>query len=167
MSLLSRLLGKPTDPAPAPSVDEPAPAPARPDPTDLAREDEERLAAALAGGALEPLTDCVLHAHSTQARQRAAQLVSDPDHLRVLIRLSRGGKDNSVYRILTAKRDALLAADRARDARQTAIDALISNLARVSRLPYDRLYEPTFTLFKKDWEGLATDARPEASAQIE
>src|SRR5271166_1497114 len=167
MSLLSRLLGKPTDPAPAPSVDEPAPAPARPDPTDLAREDGERLAAALAGGALEPLTDCVLHAHSTQARQRAAQLVSDPDHLRVLIRLTRGGKDNSVYRILTAKRDALLAADRARDARQTAIDALISNLARVSRLPYDRLYEPTFTLFKKDWEGLATDARPEASAQIE
>ncbi len=167
MSLLSRLIGKPTAPAPEPLVDEPTPvAPSRPDPMDLTREDEERLAAALASGALEPLTDCVLHAHSTQARQRAAQLVSDPDHLRVLIRLTRGGKDNSVYRILTAKRDALLAADRARDARQTAVDVLISNLTRVSRLPYDRLYEPSFTLFKKDWEGLATDARPEASAQI-
>lgn len=167
MSLMSRLLGKPTDPAAAPLEGEPAPAPAGPDPIDLAREDEERLAAALAGGALEPLSDCVLHAHSTQARQRAAQLVSDPDHLRELIRLTRGGKDNSVYRILTAKRDALLAADRARDARQAAVDALISNLARVSRLPYDRLYETSFTLFKKDWDGLAADAQPEARAQIE
>lgn len=167
MSLMSRLLGKPTAPADAPLADEAAPAPAGRDPMDLAREDEDRLAAALAGGALEPLSDCVLHAHSTQARQRAAQLVSDPDHLRELIRLTRGGKDNSVYRILTAKRDVLLAADRARDARQTAIDALISNLARVSRLPYDRLYEPSFTLFKKDWDELAADARPEARAQIE
>lgn len=168
MSLLSRLLGKPSAPAAAPVADEPTPipAPTRLDPMVLAREDEERIAAALASGALDALTDCVLNAHSTKARQRAAQLVSDSDHLRELIRLTRGGKDNSVYRILTTKRDALLAADRARDARQAAVDALISNLARISRLPYDPLYGPSFALFKQDWAGLATDASPEASAQV-
>ena len=145
MSLLSRFFDKPSAPAPAPVADEPTPAPAppRPDPMDLAREDEERLVAAFASGAPEALTDCVLKAHSTRARQRAAQAVSDPDHLRELIRLARGGKDNSVYRILRSKRDALLAADRARDARHTAVDALVSRLAHRSRLPYDTLYEPS------------------------
>ena len=170
MSLLSRFFGKPSAPAAAPVADEPMPAPApaplRPDPMDLARADEERLAAALAGGAPEALTDCVLKAHSTKARQRAAQAVSDPDHLRELIRLTRGGKDNSVYRILTTKRDALLAADRARDARHTAVDALVSRLARRSRLPYDPLYEPSLALFRQDWAVLAPDASPAASAQV-
>ena len=168
MSLLSRFLGKPSAPAPAPVADEPMPAPVppRPDPMDLAREDDERLAAALAGGAPEALTDCVLKAHSTKARQRAAQAVSDPDHLRELIRLARGGKDNSVYRILTTKRDALLADDRARAARHTAVDALVSRLARRSRLPYDPLYEPSLALFQQDWAVLAPDASPAASAQV-
>ena len=170
MSLLSRFFGKPSAPAAAPVADEPMPAPApaplRPDPMDLARADEERLAAALAGGAPEALTDCVLKAHSTKARQRAAQAVSDPDHLRELIRLTRGGKDNSVYRILTTKRDALLAADRARDARHTAVDALVSRLARRSRLPYDPLYEPSLALFRQDWAVLAPEASPAASAQV-
>ena len=168
MALLSRFFGKASAPAPAPVADEPMPAPAplRPDPRDLAREDEERLGAALASGAPEALADCVLKAHSTKARQRAAQAVSDPDHLRELIRLARGGKDNSVYRILTSKRDALLAADRARDARHTAIDALVSSLARRSRLPYDALYESSLAIFKQDWAVLAPDASPAASAQV-
>ncbi len=168
MALLSRFFGKPSAPAPAPVADEPMPAPAplRPDPRDLGREDEERLVAALARGAPEALADCVLKAHSTKARQRAAQAVSDPDHLRELIRLARGGKDNSVYRILTSKRDALRAADRARDARHTAIDALVSSLARRSRLPYDALYESSLAIFKQDWAVLAPDASPAASAHV-
>ena len=126
MSIISRLLGNPSDTAPTPGADPepvtaPAPAPPDPDPLVLAQQDEESLAAALAGGTQAALTDCVLHAHSTKARQRAAPQVGDPEHLRELIRLNRGGNDNSVYRILTAKRDALLAVDRAREARQTAI----------------------------------------------
>jgi hypothetical protein len=153
----------------SPPVAEPAPtppAPSGPDPAVLAQEDEQRLAAALAGGTAEALTDCVLNAHSTKARQRAAQEVSDPDHLRELIRLTRGGKDNSVYRILTTKRDALLAAERARAARQGEIDTLITSLARRARLPYDPLYEPSLALFKQEWTGLAADASPEAGAQV-
>jgi hypothetical protein len=137
----------------------------RPDPTLLAREDEERLAAALASGAPAELADRVLNAHSTKARQRAAEAVSDPDQLRELIRLTRGGKDNSVYRILTTKRDALRAADRAREARRSAVDALLASLARRSRLPFDPLYESALALFHKEWATLAVDASPEAQAQ--
>ncbi|MDE2347716.1 MAG: DUF349 domain-containing protein [Gammaproteobacteria bacterium] len=168
MSILSRFFSSPTDPPPAPAADEPKPAPvaAGPDPAALAREDEARLAAALAGGTPEALTDCVLHAHSTKARQRAAHAVSDPDHLRELIRLVRGGKDNSVYRILTDKRDALLAADRARDARLGAIEVLAASLARRSRLPYDPLYESSLHLFDQEWAVLAPEASPAVSAQV-
>jgi hypothetical protein len=152
----------PPDAEPAPAT----PTPSGPDPAILAQEDEERLAAALASGAPQALTDCVLNAHSTKARQRAAQAVHDPDHLRELIRLTRGGKDNSVYRILTTKRDALLAAARARAARQAEIDALLTSLARRARLPYDPLYEPSLALFKQEWTSLAADASPEAGAQV-
>ncbi len=190
MSLLSRLFGKsakaptgvaeaPSPAAPArpdpsrptlarPTLARPGPSradPPRPDPMRLAREDEARLAAALAGGAPAELSDCVLNAHSTKTRQRAAAAVSDPDQLRELIRLTRGGKDNSVYRILTAKRDALLAAERARDARRSAVDSLLASLARRSRLPFDPLYESALALFQRDWAALAADASPEAHAQ--
>lgn len=168
MSILSRFFNNATDPLPAPVAEEPKPAPvaAGPDPAALAREDEARLAAALAGGTPEALTDCVLHAQSTKARQRAAQAVADPDHLRELIRLVRGGKDNSVYRILTDKRDALLAADRARDARLGAIEVLAASLARRSRLPYDPLYESSLHLFEQEWAVLAPEASPAVSAQV-
>lgn len=165
MSLVSRLFGKPAAPDPAPVAAEPAPIPTIPDPTIVAHEDEKRLAEAVASGALQSLTDCVLNAHSTMARQRAAHLVTDPDHLRELIRLTRGGKDNSVYRILTTKRDALLATARDREARQTAVHALISSLARRSRLPYDPLYESSLALFEQDWTALSADASPDATAQ--
>jgi hypothetical protein len=167
MSIISRLTGKPATAAPAPAAEAAAPEPPRPDPVELAREDEARLAAALAGGSPEALSACVLESHSTRARQKAASLVSDPDHLRELIRLTRGGKDNSVYRILTTKRDALLAVDRNRAARRVAVEALVSSLARRSRLPYDPLYEPSLTLFHQDWVGLAADATAAETALVE
>ncbi len=168
MSILSRLFNNPPTDAPAPVAPEPQPAPAAPrqDPVDLAREDDQRFAEALASGSPEALTDCVLHAHSTKARQRAAQAVHDPEHLRELIRLVRGGKDNSVYRILTDKRDALLAEDRAREATQNAIEALVSSLARRSRLPYDPLYESSLHLFQQEWDALAPHASAAVGAQV-
>ncbi len=177
MALISRFFGKSSDPtAVATAADETGPAsastatpvtaPTREDAVDLAREDDERLTAALADGTPEALTDCVLNAHSTKARQRAAQAVNDPDHLRELIRLTRGGKDNSVYRILKGKRDAVLAADRARDARQAAIDTLVASLARRSRLPYDPLYESSLHLFEQEWSALAPEAAAAVSAQV-
>jgi hypothetical protein len=168
MSLISRLFRKSpaAAAAAAPVIDERSAAAAGPDPQVLAREDEERLGAALAVGTRQALTDCVLHAHSTKARQRAAEHVSDPDHLRELIRLTRGGKDNSVYRLLTSKRAAQLSLERARTARHDAVTALLASLARRSRLPYDPLYEPAFALFQKDWAALAADAPAEAAEQI-
>jgi hypothetical protein len=167
MSIISRLTGKAAPPVPAVDAPPSAPEIPRADPVELARQDDERLAAALASGSQEALTACVLESHSTRARQHAASLVSDPDHLRELIRLTRGGKDNSVYRILTARRDAELSADRHRAARRVAVEALVSSLARHSRLPYDALYEPSLNLFRQDWAGLAADATAAETAQVD
>ncbi len=105
---------------------------------------------------------------STRIRQEAARAVEEPEQLRELIRQVRGGKDNNVYRILTAKRDALLARSRVTEQVQAEITTVIVALERHTHRPYDALFAPTLAQLEKRWQatsGKATEAESAAAAQ--
>src|SRR5438270_406934 len=117
MSLFSRLFRRqaPT-PAPQPEQAPAAEQASPPDPAALAAqraaEEEEALTAAIAAADQAALASLACTGFSTRIRQRAAQAIDDPARLHELIRATRGGKDKQVYRILTAKRDEVLAEQR-------------------------------------------------------
>src|SRR5687768_7135312 len=115
MSLFSRFRKAPP-PAVPEKLPEPAapkaPAPAAPDPALLAAQDEGTLKSAIASGDGATVARLVIEGTSTKIRQAAAEAIEDPAQIRQLIRDARGGKDKSVYKILTRKRDALLAHER-------------------------------------------------------
>src|SRR5882724_8300882 len=114
MSLFSRFFRKAP---PSPAVPE---APARPvakpevvvravpapDRALAAAREEASLQAAIERNDAETVSRLVMAGTSTKIRQLAAQAIEDPAQLRELIREVRGGNDKSVYKILTAKRDA-------------------------------------------------------------
>ncbi len=165
MSLFSRLFGK-SHPAPvAPAASKPAtPAesPPKPDPAAMAREEEAAVSSANAAGDAAAIGKWVLEGSSTRTRQLAAQAVTDPDQLRDLIRATRG-KDKNVYRILTAKRDSLLAAERSAQQRQAEIDAAATAIARHSERPCDAQYAGTLERLEAKWQSVA----PHASAEVQ
>jgi hypothetical protein len=118
MSVLDRFLGKTPPPAgAAPAGLRPMPdapdAPAAPAATEARlQEEESALSTAIAAGDAAAVGRWVLEGSSTRVRQHAAHVIEDPDQLRELIRATRHGKDKTVHRILTDKRDARLAEQR-------------------------------------------------------
>jgi hypothetical protein len=73
------------------------------------REEEAGVSQAIAAGDMAEVGKWVLEGSSTRIRQMAARSITDADQLRELIRATRHGNDKTVHRILTDKRDELLA----------------------------------------------------------
>lgn len=166
MSLITKIFGGKPEQSPATGIPEPAtpavvPAAAQPPPPDRAEllaAEETRLAEALALADEAALADFALRGGTTRVRQRAAEAVTDPERIRELIRATRGSKDNAVYRILTAKRDARLQSERAAAQVQADLAALAAAMNRHARLPYDPLYEATVLEHERRWQALEAHA---------
>lgn len=173
MSFLSRLFRKaPTVPVSGPrSAADKGPALAAPsvpeaeDNTRRAREAAARqesadVEAAIAGRDLQTLARLVTEGHSTRTRQAAAAAIEDPAVIRQLIRDVRGGNDKSVYKILTARRDAAQAEERRREQQQAEIAAASSAIEKHSHRPYDALFAPTLEQMELRWNAVAAGAEP-------
>jgi len=164
MSLLSRLFGK-SRPAPAatqaskPTVAAESSPP--PDHAARARDEEAAVSQAVAAGDMAAIGKWVIEGGSTRVRQVAAQAITDPDQLRELIRASRG-KDKNVYRILTTKRDALVAEQRSAQQREAEVTAAATAIARHSERPCDAAYVATLARLDARWQAVA----PHASAEL-
>ncbi|MES2885323.1 MAG: DUF349 domain-containing protein [Pseudomonadota bacterium] len=104
---------------------------------------------------------------STKLRQAAAHAIEEPEVLRQLIRDVRGGNDKSVYKVLTAKRDALIEQARQREQLKAEIDSAAITLERHSQGPYDSSYSPLLTQFETRWEALAAQAEPELRERVQ
>ncbi|MBB6093907.1 hypothetical protein HNQ60_002788 [Povalibacter uvarum] len=167
MSLFSRFKKAPPAPAAKKQPETAAPnppAPTAPDPAVLAAHEEETLRAAIAAGDSGAVAKLVLEGASTRIRQQAAEAIEDPEQIRKLIRTVRGGNDKSVYKILTRKRDALLAQEREIEQRQAEILAASTEIERHSRRPFDALFTPTLEQLENRWNLVATDATAEVAA---
>lgn len=165
MSLFSRLFRKPP-PATTAADAGPTPAPApQPDPSATMREEESAIAQAVADGNSAAVGRWVLEGSSTRTRQLAAQAIADPEQLRELIRLTRG-KDKNVYRILTAKREAQLAAARAARQRQSEIDAAAAAIGRLADRPCDSASAASLATLEARWRPLAPEAAPELQQEV-
>ncbi len=168
MSLFSRLFRKSDTPAvqPAPRKTEaPVEAP-KPDREARAREEEARLSEALAAGDLSAVAKWVTEGSSTRIRQAAARAITDPGQLRDLIRATRGGKDHTVYKILTARRDELQAEARAREQLQADVQAAAAAVARHGERPYDAMYVATLGQVEARWQALAGHATAAVQAEV-
>ena len=169
MSLISRIFGKNPPPVAEPAVPPPAEraeSPPRPDPSARAREEEEGLSQAIEAGDTAAVGRWVLEGHSTHVRQRAAEAITDPEQLRELIRATRGGKDKSVYRILTAKRDERLAAERREQEIRTAVDEAAAALARHAERAHDGAYAGTLERLEARWNAVATNASDDLRREV-
>jgi hypothetical protein len=109
----------------------------------------------------------VISGGSTKIRQRAAQAIEDPEVLRQLIRDVRGGNDKSVYKILTAKRDALLVEARRLEQLRADVQAAAAAIERHSQRPYDALYGATLDQLEARWRAVVGDAAPEVSQRVQ
>src|SRR5688572_2248383 len=168
MSLLSRFRK-----APPPSVSEksrensmatPAPntpTPVGPDPALLAAQEEAALQTAIASGDTAQVARLVIEGTSTKIRQAAAEAIDDPAQIRQLIRDARGGKDKSVYKILTRKRDALLAHEREIEHLRAEANAAAAALERHSHRHFDPLFTPTLEQLESRWSAVSAHAEPE------
>src|SRR5258707_2041672 len=137
MSLISRFFRKAPLPSSAPQKqpeygDAVDPEPSVPDRASVAEEEEAALQAAIAAHDTEAIARLVVEGTFTKVRQMAARAVEDPATLRQLIRDVRGGNDKSVYKILTDKRDALLARERELEQFQAEIIAVSAAIERHS-----------------------------------
>jgi hypothetical protein len=128
MSLFSRLFRK--APLPFPPPEKPpetaaaaSPVPSAADRALITAQEERDLQAAVEAHDIQTIGRFVLEGASTRIRQQAAQAIEDPAQLRQLIKDARGGNDKSVYKILTAKRDAQLAQARQVEQLQAEIAA--------------------------------------------
>lgn len=152
--------------SPANSMHPPAPkpsAPAAPDPALLAAQEEGALQAAIASGDTATVAKLVIEGNSTKIRQMAAEAIDDPAQIRQLIRDARGGKDKSVYKILTRKRDALLAHEREIEHLRADASATAAALERHSHRHYDPLFTPTLEQLEQRWQAVAEQAEPETA----
>lgn len=163
MSLFSRLFGrsaaKPATVAPAPAPQPSSPKPARPDPAVTALAEEASVAQAITAGDFGEVCRWVVAGSSTRVRQMAAQAITAPEQLDRLIPAVRG-KDKNAYRILTAKREELLAARRAVEQRQAEIADAAAALAKHDQRPYDASYATTLARLEARWNAVAADAAP-------
>ena len=171
MSLISRIFGKSPPP---PSTSEPvAPpvtarveSPPRPNPAVRAKEEDAALSQALSEGDAAAVGRWVLEGSSTRIRQRAAQAITDPEQLRELIRATRGGNDKNVYRILTTKRDELLAASRHEQELRAEVDAAASALTRHAERPHDASYAGTLERLEVRWRAVENNAPDELRGEV-
>ena len=134
--------------------------PPEPDPALLAAQEEETLRAAIAAGDSHTVATSAIEGTSTRIRQLAAEAIDDPEQIRRLIKSARGGNDKSVYKILTRKRDALLAQEREIEERRAQISAVSAGLERHSHRAYDPLFTPILEQLENRWHAVATRAEP-------
>jgi hypothetical protein len=173
MSLFSRFFRKappasaPEKPKPREKADVAPPVPIVPDRAVVAARDEEALQAAIGGNDAETIARLVIEASSTKVRQLAAQAVEDPATLRRLIRDARGGKDKSVYKILTSKRDALLVQERKVEQLHAEISSISAALERHSHRPHDPLFGPALEQLESRWNTVAADAEPDVREKVQ
>jgi len=169
MSLFSRLFRKTETPATAPAPPGKAEAQAeapKPDREARAREEEASLAQALSAGDMAAVGKWVIEGCSTRIRQTAARAITDPAQLGELIRATRGGKDHTVYKILTAKRDELAAESRAREQLQADVQAAVAAVARLPERPCDATYAAALAQADARWQALASHATEEMKADV-
>jgi hypothetical protein len=131
-----------------------------------AAREEETLQAAIDRNDAATISHLVVSGTSTKIRQLAAQAVTDPVQLRELIRDVRGGNDKTVYKILTAKRDALLVEARKQEQLQEEINAASGAIERHSHRPYDPLFSPTLDQLEIRWRTVASAAQPELVEKV-
>ena len=176
MSLFPRLFRKapPSPAAPDTALVAPAVRSTEPDTSSvadnrklLAAKEEADLKAAIGNRDFKRVGEYVLEGTSTSVRQAAAQAIEDPAQLRQLIRDVRGGSDKSVYKILTHKRDALLAQARQQEQLQAELNATSVALERHSQRRYDALYAPTLEQLQNRWKVVASQAAPELSTKVQ
>lgn len=176
MSFFSRLFRKAPSlsaspasaPQPAPSkrAEEARPKPGAADRALAAAAEEKALQSAIEARDVQSVARLVVAGSSTKVRQAAAEAIDDPDLLRQLIRDVRGGNDKGVYKILTAKRDALIEQARKLEQVQAAITAASEALERHSKRAYDALYSARLDEFESHWNAVAAQADPEASGRV-
>ncbi|MCU0975363.1 MAG: DUF349 domain-containing protein [Steroidobacteraceae bacterium] len=169
MSFLSRLFGKSPPASAAPAAGTPAAAAepkAAPDTAARAREEETLVEQAIAAGDMASVGRWVLEGHSSGVRQRAANAVSDLDQLHELIRATRHGKDKKVYRILTGKRDELLAAMRSAEKLQADVDAAAAALVEHCGRAQDAAFAGRLERLEAGWSALAAHATPDLQREV-
>jgi hypothetical protein len=166
MSLFSRLFRK----APLPSVSPGKPAAGAevvplnqtiPDRASIAAREEAALKTALEDDDFQAVARLVVGGSSTKIRQRAAEKIEDPEILRQLVRDVRGGNDKNVYRILTRKRDALVAHGRKLEQLRAEIEAASAAIERHSHRSYEPLFGPALEQLENRWNAIAPHAQPE------
>jgi len=133
----------------------------------VAEEEEAALQAAIAAHDTEAVARLVVEGTFTKVRQLAARAIEDPATLRQLIRNIRGGNDKSVYKILTDKRDALLAVARKLEQLQAEISAVSAAIERHSVRHHDPLFGPTLEQLEQRWKAVAADAGPDVRQKTE
>jgi Domain of Unknown Function (DUF349) len=169
MSLFSRLFGKPSPAAEPPADNERdtrVVSPPPPDPSARAREEEASLSQAIAAGDMAAIGKWVLEGSSTRIRQLAARSITDPDQLRELVPATRHGKDKNVHRILTARRDDLLAGIRSTQQLQADLEEAAAAITRHCGRPYDASYPTTLAQLEARWRALAPQAQPDLRSEI-
>ena len=168
MSFLSRFRKAPPPSAPQKQPENIAtstPVPVAPDFALLAAQEEETVKAAIAAGDSLAVARSVIDGTSTKIRQLAAEAIDDPEQIRQLIKSARGGKDKNVYKILTRKRDALLAREREVEQQRAEISAVSTEIERHSRRAYDPLFTPTLELLENRWKAVASSAESDVAKQ--
>ncbi len=169
MSLFSRLFGKPSPTAEPPADSERdtrVVSPPPPDPSVRTREEEASLSQAIAAGDTAAIGKWVLEGSSTRIRQLAARQVTDPEQLRALIPATRHGKDKNVHRILTARRDDLLAEIRSTQQLQADLDEAAAAIARHCGRPYDASFPTTLAQLEARWRALEPQAKPDLRNEV-
>jgi len=163
------MLGKSPPAAAAPAAGDPG-VPVEstppPDPAAQAREEEARVAQAIAAGDPAAVGQWVLAGHSTRIRQMAARAISDLDQLHELIRATRHGKDKQVYRILTANRDERLDRIRSAEQLQADIDSAAAAIIEHCGRAYDVSFPVTLAQLEARWSPLAAQATPELQREV-
>jgi hypothetical protein len=171
MSLFSRLFRRalPLPPAPGKPAEKADTLPPQQSVTDhalLTAREEEALKAAIDGRDAQAIARLVLEGSSTKIRRLAAEAIEDAALLRDLIRQARGGKDKSVYRILSSKREAQLAHERQLEQLRVEITAVSAAIERHSHRPYDTLFTPTLERLEVRWNAVAARAEPDVARGV-
>lgn len=176
MSLFSRLFRKapPQSPVP-PSKPQPAPSgmeetsSARPGAADRAKTaaaEDLALRTAIDARDFQAVARLVVAGASTRIRQAAAEAIEDPDLIRQLIREVRGGNDKNVYKILTAKRDALNEQVRTQEKLQTKISEVAEAIERHSQRAFDATFGSRLEQLESRWMAVAEQADPELRGRV-
>lgn len=167
MSLFSRLFRKAPSASPVPA---PAATPAKPSAADraaAAAAEQSALQSAIDARDVAAVARLVVAGTSSKIRQAAAEAIEDPDVLRQLIREVRGGNDKNVYKVLTAKRDALLEQARKQEQLQAEIDAASAELERHSQRAYDARYSARLDQYERRWHAVAAQADPAMRSRVQ